>query len=110
AVSEQLTNRLQSNAAEKDDDDDDEESSDESNADLKSLFAVGQYLRVYVVSTLDESAVTGKARRKIELSLRPAETNEGLDKDDIVANGTVMASVVSVEDHGCVMDIGIPGL
>ncbi|KAL3963566.1 hypothetical protein ACCO45_000570 [Purpureocillium lilacinum] len=110
AVSEQLTNRLQSNAAEKDDDDDDEESSDESNADLKSLFAVGQYLRVYVVSTLDESAVTGKARRKIELSLRPAETNEGLDKDDIVANGTVMASVVSVEDHGCVMDIEIPGL
>ncbi|GJN78163.1 rRNA bioproteinsis protein rrp5 [Purpureocillium lilacinum] len=110
AISEQLTNRLQSNAAEKDDDDDDEESSDESNVDLKSLFAVGQYLRVYVVSTLDESAVTGKARRKIELSLRPAETNEGLDKDDIVANGTVMASVVSVEDHGCVMDIGIPGL
>ncbi|UNI16377.1 rRNA bioproteinsis protein rrp5 [Purpureocillium takamizusanense] len=112
AISEQLTDRLQSNAVEKDDGDgdDDEESSDESNVDLKSLFAVGQYLRLYVVSTLDESAVTGKARRKINLSLRPAETNEGLDKDDLVPNSTVMAAVVSVEDRGCVMDIGISGL
>ncbi|KAJ6441591.1 rRNA biogenesis protein RRP5 [Purpureocillium lavendulum] len=110
AISEQLTNRLQSNAAEKDDDEDDEESSDDNDVNLKSLFAVGQYLRVYVISTMDEAAVTGKPRRKIELSLRPTEANEGLDKDDVVPNSTVMASVVSVEDHGCVMDVGISGL
>ncbi|KAK2599188.1 rRNA biogenesis protein rrp5 [Conoideocrella luteorostrata] len=107
AVSEQLTNRLQEGAAQQSDDEDD--SSDESDVDLKSLFTIGQYLRVYVVSTMDESVV-GKHRKKIELSLRPTETNSGLTKDDVVANSTIMASVVSVEDRGCVMDVGIPGL
>lgn len=58
---------------------------------------------------MDES-VTGKNKRRIELSLRPAETNAGLEKTDVVANSTVMASVVSVEDRGFVMDLGIPKL
>lgn len=106
AVSEQLTNRVQAAAAEQDDED---ESSDETDVELKSMFAVGQYLRVYVVSTMDESAI-GKNKKKIELSLRPTETNTGLGKDDVVSNSTVMASVVSVEDRGCVMDVGIPDL
>ncbi|KFG82729.1 putative rRNA biogenesis protein RRP5 [Metarhizium anisopliae] len=109
AVSEQLTNRVQEAADEQDDEED--ESSDETDVDLTSMFVVGQYLRVYVVSTMDESAIgNGKNKRRIELSLRPAETNSGLGKDDIVANSTVMASVVSVEDRGCVMDVGIPDL
>ncbi|OAA38363.1 Nucleic acid-binding, OB-fold-like protein [Metarhizium rileyi] len=107
AVSEQLTNRIQEAAVEQDDAED--ESSDETDVDLKSMFSVGQYLRVYVVSTMNESVI-GKNKRKIELSLRPTESNSGLGKDDLVANSTVMASVVSVEDRGCVMDVGIPGL
>lgn len=77
--------------------------------DLQSLFIQGQYVRVYVVSTLDDS-VAGRAKRKIELSLRPAEANAGLEKDDVVPQSMVMASVVSVEDHGCVMDLGVSGL
>lgn len=106
AVSEQLTNRVQEAAAEQDDED---TSSDETDVDLKSMFVVGQYLRVYVVSTMDESAI-GKNKKKIELSLRPSEANSGLTKDDVVANCTVMASVISVEDRGCVMDLGVPDL
>ncbi|KAG5979542.1 hypothetical protein E4U55_005061 [Claviceps digitariae] len=113
AVSEQLTNRLQEDAAQQDDDDDDDGEQDDNNdgtdVDLKTMFSIGQYLRAYVVSTMDESVV-GRHRRKIELSLRPSETNSGLTKDDVVANTTVMASVVSVEDRGCVMDVGIPDL
>lgn len=110
AVSEQLTNRLQEDAAQQDDNDEDQDDdNDETDVDLKAMFSIGQYLRAYVVSTMDESVV-GKYRRKIELSLRPSETNSGLTKDDVVANSTVMASIISVEDRGCVMDVGIPHL
>ncbi|KAG5915229.1 hypothetical protein E4U42_000096 [Claviceps africana] len=116
AVSEQLTSRLEQDAAQQDDDNDDDDADNEQdadapeiNVDLQTIFSIGQYLRAYVVSTMDES-VLGKQRRKIELSLRPAETNSGLSKDDVVANTTVMASVISVEDRGCVMDLGIPDL
>lgn len=109
AVSDQLTARLQNAAAEKDDDSEDGSDDDQSDVDLKSIFAIGQYLRVHVVSTLDESVV-GRGRRKIELSLRPAEANSGLAKDDVTPSCTVMASVASIEDRGYVMDIGVPDL
>lgn len=108
AISEQLTQRLQDTADQSDNEDEDEDDKG-GDIDLNTLFSVGQYLRVYVTSTMDEiSGVKGK--RKIELSIRPTEANTGLEKDDIVQNATVMASVISVEDHGCVMDIGIPNL
>lgn len=105
-MSEQLTKRLQTAL---DEIEDNEDSSDDADVDLSSLFAVGQYLRVYVLSTAEDAA-TGKGKRKIELSLRPSEANTGLDADDVVEHATVMASVISVEDHGCVMDIGVKGL
>ncbi|PHH60609.1 hypothetical protein CDD81_1399 [Ophiocordyceps australis] len=107
AISDQLSSRLQNDASE--DGEQDDKSSSQDNVDLKSLFSIGQYLRAHVVSTTEES-VTGKERRNIELSLRPIETNSGLTKDDIVANSTVMASIVSVEDRGCIMDLGISEL
>ncbi|RDA87250.1 hypothetical protein CP532_1341 [Ophiocordyceps camponoti-leonardi (nom. inval.)] len=109
AVSDQLTARLDKAARENDSSAD--ESADDSVDDIKlrSIFAPGQYLRAYVVSTAQES-LSGKPRRKIELSLRPAEANSGMNSDDVVPCSTVMASVVSVEDRGCVMDLGIPGL
>ncbi|KAM0513380.1 hypothetical protein ACHAPE_007844 [Trichoderma viride] len=107
-ISEQLTSRLEG-GADKASDSDEEESSDESDINLQSIFKVGQYVRAYVISTSDSTA-SGKGKKKIELSLRPSETNTGLEKDDVVPNSTVMASVVSVEDRGCVMDLGISNL
>lgn len=104
-----MTSRLQDGAADKDDDDEDDDE-DDTDVDLKSMFAAGQYLRVYVVSTLDDPVAGKKSKRNIELSLRPTEANSGLNSDDVVPNSTVMASVVSVEDRGCVMDLGIAGL
>ncbi|KAH7144542.1 hypothetical protein B0J13DRAFT_675857 [Dactylonectria estremocensis] len=109
AVSEQLTERLAKDAIDSNDDDDDEDEDEEDGIELKSIFAIGQYLRLSVLSTMDEST-TGKNKRRIELSLRPAETNAGLEASDVVTNSTVMASVVSVEDRGFVMDLGIPKL
>ena len=105
AISEQLTEKLNDTAGGDSDNEEDEDEAD-NDVDLETLFTVGQYVRVYVVSTMDESA-SAKGRRNIELSLRPTEANTGLGKDDLVSNATVMASVVSVEDHGCVMDLGI---
>ncbi|EXM23643.1 hypothetical protein FOTG_09083 [Fusarium oxysporum f. sp. vasinfectum 25433] len=108
AMSQKLTDRLENETAEKDDEEDDEAEDDEG-IDLKSIFAVGQYLRAYVASTAEESTA-GKSKRRIELSLRPNEANTGLAKDDVVPNTTVMASIVSVEDRGFVMDTGIENL
>ncbi|KAG4280798.1 hypothetical protein FPRO04_05512 [Fusarium proliferatum] len=108
AISQQLTERLENETAEKDDEEEDEAEDDEG-IDLKSIFSVGQYLRVYVASTAEES-MAGKSKRRIELSLRPNEANAGLSKDDVVPNTTVMASIVSVEDRGFVMDTGIENL
>ncbi|TQV95484.1 rRNA biogenesis protein RRP5 [Cordyceps javanica] len=110
AISEQLTNRLQGDA--KDDDDDEKEDGaedEDEDVDPKSIFEVGQFVRAYVVSTVD-GAVSGKGKRKIELSLRPNEANTGLTKDDVVPQCTVAAAVASVEDHGCIMDLAIDGL
>lgn len=106
AISDQLTARLESDLKAEDDD---EESSDETDIDLASMYTTGQWVRVHVESTRDDAEI-GKAKKRIELSLRPSETNTGLEKDDIVTRGTLMAAVVSVEDHGCVMDIGVAGM
>ena len=108
AISESLTQRLQALQA-NGEKGDGEESGDENNLDdidINRFVHLGQYVRAYVVSTIDES-VAGKTRRHIELSLYPAHANSGLSEQDIVLNSTLMASVVSVEDHGFVMDIGI---
>lgn len=107
AISDSLTERLQANAA-KEDEEGDSSDEDEDDIDLNSLFQLGQYVRAYVVSTIDESApVSGKPKRHIELSLLPTHTNSGMSQQDVVANCTLMASVESVEDHGFVMDINI---
>ncbi|KAL2135462.1 hypothetical protein VTI74DRAFT_8448 [Chaetomium olivicolor] len=103
AISESLTQKLQA-SAEKDGEDSEDEDTDD--VDLKSMFHIGQYVRVYVTSTMDEST-PGKTKRHIGLSLEPAHANTGMSEQDIVENATVMASITSVEDHGFVMDIGI---
>ncbi|AEO69107.1 uncharacterized protein THITE_2119136 [Thermothielavioides terrestris NRRL 8126] len=105
AISETLTRRLQA-SAEKEDDAGESEDENADDVDLKSLFHMGQYVRAYVASTLDEST-PGKSRRHIELSLEPSHANTGISEQDLVEHCTLMASVVSVEDHGFVMDIGI---
>ncbi|KAK8123488.1 hypothetical protein PG999_003406 [Apiospora kogelbergensis] len=108
AISDALNERISAEAA--GDDEEDEESQD-SGVDLKLMFTVGQYLRAYVTSTVDESAQTStKPRRHIELSLRPEHTNTGMSNQDLVANATVMATIASVEDHGFVMDLGVADL
>lgn len=110
AISDSLTSRLEN--LEDDSNEEDEEESANQDVDLASLFITGQYVRACVLSTSEElnSAKKTKPKRRIELSLRPSDTNPDLTSDDVVTSTSLMASIVSVEDHGCVMDIGLQGL
>lgn len=81
---------------------------DENNQlDVSKLFTVGQYLRAAVISTEEEVATGMKAKRHIELSIKPQMANAGLKLGDLVANSMVQAAVRSKEDHGMVMDLGV---
>ncbi|KAJ5755064.1 hypothetical protein N7533_004607 [Penicillium manginii] len=107
SVSKGLEDRIEKMLNEEDDDDDD---SEEISFDLKDHFYIGQYLRAYVVSTGAEATEAGGRNKKhIELSIDPRQANSGLSKSDLVKETAVQASVISVEDHGLVMDLGIEG-
>ncbi|CZT03246.1 related to ribosomal RNA processing protein RRP5 [Rhynchosporium agropyri] len=105
SISDKITQRIEATIAADEEDDEETEIED---VDLKKLFKVGQYLRAYVVSTKDEEAATsGKAKRHIELSLSPQQSNSALTPQNVVVNNTIMASVASVEDHGLIMELGL---
>ncbi|KAK0129913.1 rRNA biogenesis protein rrp5 [Cadophora gregata f. sp. sojae] len=104
SISDKITERIEAIAA----DEGNDEETELEDVDLHKLFTVGQYLRAYVVSTKDDEAVaSGKAKRHIELSLKPQQSNSSMISQNVVANNTLMASVASVEDHGLIMDLGL---
>ncbi|KAI5928699.1 hypothetical protein F4810DRAFT_644950 [Camillea tinctor] len=108
AISDTLNERIAAEAGSVDGEEEEEEDAEQDGIDLKDMFEIGQYLRAYVTSTVDESTISlPKPRRNIELSLRPDLANTGLSSQDVVQNSTVMATVLSAEDHGFVMDIGL---
>ena len=104
SVSDKFTKRMEGLAA---DGEETEEQDQNLDADLANLFTIGQYLRAYVTSTHQEASSDVKGRRHIELSINPKEANAGLTKHDLVTNSMVQASVLSVEDHGLIMDLGL---
>ncbi|KAF2681518.1 rRNA biogenesis protein-like protein RRP5 [Lentithecium fluviatile CBS 122367] len=110
AVSDKLNERIEKLLKEEEgDDEEDEEDDIFEDIELKNMFTVGQYLRACVTSTSEDTAPgqAAKAKRRIELSIHPKLVNQGLAKSNLVANGMVQASVVSNEDHGLVMDLGL---
>lgn len=103
-ISEKFTEYIEDLMAE---DDEAEGTSEAKDVDLQSYFYLGQYLRAYVVSTMEDTVSGSKGRRHIELSINPRQANSGLKKVDLVAGSMVQASVASVEDHGLVMNLGL---
>jgi rRNA biogenesis protein RRP5 len=102
AISDQLTKRVEKLLEADEDVKMDEEEEEFEDIDPKKLFQVGQYLRAYVMSNgSDEN------KKRIELSLDPRLVNKGLAKSDVAVDSMIQASVVSVEDHGLVMDLGL---
>ncbi|CZR57375.1 related to ribosomal RNA processing protein RRP5 [Phialocephala subalpina] len=107
SISDRITERIEAIAV-KEDSEEDEEQDDSEDVELPKLFTIGQYLRAYVVSTGEESSSTpGKSKRRIELSLKPEQSNNALAQRNVIVNSTLMASVKSVEDHGLIMDLGL---
>ncbi|KAI1213449.1 nucleic acid-binding protein [Annulohypoxylon truncatum] len=107
AISDALNEKIAAEAA-GDEEEEEEEDTEEDGLNLKNMFKIGQYLRAYVTSTIEEStALSTKPKKHIELSLRSTLTNTGLSDQDVIANCTVMATVVSAEDHGFVMELGL---
>ncbi|KAL4871045.1 hypothetical protein BDV12DRAFT_164650 [Aspergillus spectabilis] len=103
AISKTLESNIEKMLA-NDQDDDDED------LDLNDYFYIGQYLRAYIVSAGNKSAnASAKSKKHIELSIDPRSANSGLQKTDLVVETAVQASVMSVEDHGLIMDLGIEG-
>ncbi|KAL4807665.1 hypothetical protein BDV18DRAFT_106733 [Aspergillus unguis] len=104
AISKTLENKIEKMLEEED------EESDEDDFDLHDYFYLGQFLRANIVSVGNKSAdASSKSKKRIELSIDPRSANSGLQKTDVVVNTAIQASVVSVEDHGLVMDLGIEG-
>ncbi|KAI0639642.1 U3 snoRNP-associated protein Rrp5 [Trametes polyzona] len=119
-ISNQLTHILESmDDAEMPSEDEDEEETPSRVPDLFEIFQLGQYVRAVVTAVHAPGAtdVTAlgrardevqKASRRVELSLVPEKVNEGIAKADLRAGFALSASVKSVEDHGYILDLGIP--
>ncbi|KAL8645515.1 MAG: hypothetical protein Q9210_006666 [Variospora velana] len=110
SVSDQLSKNVERLAEQEVDDGYTELGHDDSQitgVDLNSYFAVGQYLRAFVVATEKDAAKGTKGKRHIELSTNPRQANLGLQTSDIIVDTMIQASVRSVEDHGLVMELGI---
>lgn len=108
AISTQFTERLENLLSKADGDASDTDSMDEGDIDLKNYFLKGQLLRTYVTSTTAEFADPEKPNKKrLELSIEPSLCNTGMSTSDLIVNNTVQASIISIEDHGVIMDLGI---
>lgn len=104
SISDKFTEQTEALVAQ---DDESEDAHDINEIDIHSYFCMGQYLRAYVVSSVEDTATGVKGKRHIELSVNPRLANFGLTKADILAGSMLQASVTSVEDHGLVMNLGL---
>ena len=73
---------------------------------LKDVVRVGQTLSVVVEKVVSET-VGGQKRRRIQVSALPGKINpRGGDGDSPSQQLPVRGQIVSVEDHGCLIDLG----
>ncbi|KAK9400900.1 protein RRP5 like [Crotalus adamanteus] len=72
---------------------------------LSDLFPPGMLVRCAVVGT-EKNAV---GHQKIHLTINPSDVNKGLNPTVVKAGMLLSGCVTSIEDHGYIIDIGIPG-
>lgn len=120
-ISSQLTNALEAAELNEPSEEDSEEEVQGANIppDLSELFLPGQYVRAVVTAVKPPGTTEGgifthsrdnieKSSRRVELSLIPDQVNSGLVKSDLIKGFTLCAAVKSVEDHGYILDVGLP--
>ncbi|TKY90910.1 hypothetical protein EX895_000908 [Sporisorium graminicola] len=86
--------------------------------ELRELFYVGQWLVASVVQVRSGDVAKGrptreggeyeKESRRVELSLAPHLVNAGVSVSDLDTGATLSAAISSVEDHGYMLDAGLP--
>src|SRR5690606_23515724 len=107
AISNQYSSILEKVLADQEQSDADDEmverssEEDETYIRLDRQYYVGQFLRAFVVSVEDSGkhSTSRQPRKRIELSIHPAQANEPLTLKELVVGSTVQASVSSIEDH-----------
>ncbi|KAG2317978.1 hypothetical protein Bca4012_069048 [Brassica carinata] len=81
---------------------------DEENELLRDIFSVGQLVPCIVLQLDDDKKEAGK--RKIWLSLRLSLLYKGFSLDSFQPGMVVTANVKSVEDHGYILQFGMPSI
>ncbi|KAG6832513.1 hypothetical protein H0H92_000142 [Tricholoma furcatifolium] len=128
----ELLERADDSEDEISDEEDDAQTSKSRVPELTELFHEGQFVRgvvtaVYAHGSTDVSVIARsrdelvRSSRRVEISLIPERVNAGVQKADLKAGyaspdfllwylqtNTISASVKSVEDHGYVLDLGLP--
>uniref|UniRef100_A0A803VK95 Programmed cell death 11 n=1 Tax=Ficedula albicollis TaxID=59894 RepID=A0A803VK95_FICAL len=72
---------------------------------LPDLFSPGTLVRC-IVTSIEKS---DDGRRSVKLSIDPKKVNKGLNSTALAAGMLLSGSVMSVEDHGYLIDIGVTG-
>ncbi|XP_064572523.1 protein RRP5 homolog isoform X1 [Zonotrichia leucophrys gambelii] len=72
---------------------------------LPDLFSPGTLVRC-IVTSIEKS---DDGRRSVKLSIDPKKVNKGLNSTALAAGMLLSGSVLSVEDHGYLIDIGVTG-
>ncbi|KAL6936629.1 hypothetical protein ACO0R3_000228 [Hanseniaspora guilliermondii] len=87
-----------------------EEKEDKKDDDVKlqKLFLVGTYYTCKVIENHVLQNSTKKGKKKLTVSINPQDINKEVDDADILQKGaTVQGSIKTIEDHGCVIDLGL---
>lgn len=107
SISQKINERIEKLIENGDNDHEENEGSAIEEVNLGEYFRIGQYLRTSVISLDGSPATNPRPKKKIELSIQPELANAGLERSDLTVGCTVQASVLSVEDHGLIVDLGI---
>mmetsp|Transcript_18708 Transcript_18708/g.26359 ORF Transcript_18708/g.26359 Transcript_18708/m.26359 type:complete len:2041 (+) Transcript_18708:162-6284(+) len=85
---------------------------------LDHVVSVGTMLPVVVVKTSSETVSSANSdnkrkpvtKKRIELSIMPAQVNLGWNSNTLYEGMSIRGRIISVEDHGCIVDLGISGI
>ncbi|KAK5955833.1 rRNA biogenesis protein rrp5 [Knufia fluminis] len=106
AISKQFSSKIEK-ALQDDSEAENSEAEEEHGTDLQNHFKIGQMLRVAVRDTSEEAEGKKEHRKRIDLSVEPHLVNRDLNRSMLAQGTTVQAAIVSIEDHGAIVDIGL---
>ena len=84
---------------------DNEEEKDVAPPNLKQFYKVGDGVIGTIVAV--QSGEEGKKRKRLEISLIPAQVNSDLSLDDLEIGTVIPGEIKSIEDRGYVVDLGL---